>query len=243
MEYEKYNEIDGMYEEVEILPLSQKALMHERRISSKDLPPDVYKYDIRDSDLGWDPCSIEKRVVVNHNSCIITYKPINLSTNGFMEINGYEDIRFTDNSIYPYKVHEWINEMRELDNNSTEVLEFINGFIKHATNNGIDENMFREVFRNGYCYHFASILKETFGRGQLYITAPIGHVVWRDDDDRYYDIEGEYIPKEHDMEVFIPAICGSMAEDFKHISSDTGGSTKEQINEAMKDWANKFPNC
>lgn len=58
------------------------------------------------------------------------------------------------------------------------------------------------LFNDGYCYHFAAILKATFRRGEICVAYPLGHIVWVDIDGIPYDIYGinsseceHYIPE------------------------------------------------
>lgn len=242
MKHVKYDEIPSRYSEVEIFKDQKKALFYECRISREDFPSDMYIYDIRHCDETGDPCTVEKRVVVDFYGSIITHKPIDLGPNGYLDIDAYNEFEFTDNYVEPSKVREWVDKMKSADNNSNEVLTFIDNFIMMASTQNIDEQSFMSVFRSGYCYYFANMLKEAFGRGEVYITAPLGHIVWRDIDNRYYDIEGEYFFKDHDVEAMVPITYGKMAEDFKCIPGVHEDATKEEIEAAVKEYLYKFPN-
>lgn len=73
----------------------------------------------------------------------------------------------------------------------------------------------RRLFRCGYCFYFACILKEAFQRGEICWAAPFGHIVWKDIDDTAYDIEGEYCGEAF---YFIPiSYLGDLVEEFRHI--------------------------
>lgn len=74
---------------------------------------------------------------------------------------------------------------------------------------------FRDLFRAGYCWHFAKMLQTTFNRGTVCITFPIGHFIWLDTDGSAYDIDGfditehyYYVPEEY---------LGRELDAFKHI--------------------------
>lgn len=71
-----------------------------------------------------------------------------------------------------------------------EVLKFIDDFVGRAGENTIPQDLFRDVFRNGYCWHFAHMLKSTFHRGEVCWVAPYSHMAWVDDNGCPYDIEG-----------------------------------------------------
>lgn len=59
------------------------------------------------------------------------------------------------------------------------------------------------LFTNGYCYYFAKILEEAYPGGVICKPWPIGHFIYKYDN-KYYDIDGEYILNQHDCEVAIP---------------------------------------
>ena len=91
------------------------------------------------------------------------------------------------------------------------------------------------VFRNGYCWHFAHMLKDTFGCGEVCWAAPFGHFVWLYNSD-VYDIEGEY---RGEASYFIPEsyIPNELFADFKHIpglKGKTGGETSEDIENIIR---------
>lgn len=113
-----------------------------------------------------------------------------------------------------------------------EVIYFINKFINHSENINDHEFIYNQ-FRRGYCYYFAHMLKEAFNRGKVCWCAPLGHIVWVDDDGIPYDIDGinyseviAYIPIEY---------LGEYVDDFKHIQNPrTNGITKKEIIEICK---------
>lgn len=65
-------------------------------------------------------------------------------------------------------------------------IEFIGNFTSITPN-------IRETFMQGYCYYFAVILKEAMGRGTICWACPFSHIVWKDTNDKAYDIDGEYV--------------------------------------------------
>ena len=72
-----------------------------------------------------------------------------------------------------------------------EVAQFIDQFL--TLFNTLDENgidTVAKVFSQGYCYYFAIMLKEAFNRGEVCMTIDHTHVVWVDDDNVAYDING-----------------------------------------------------
>ena len=102
-----------------------------------------------------------------------------------------------------------------------QVKEFIHNFLYKQESDIIAETL-RQQFRCGYCWHFANILRDTFHRGELYWTAPFGHIVWYDNiTKKYYDIEGEYEQNKHDAFYMIPIkYLGEYIRSFMHIKND-----------------------
>ena len=79
-----------------------------------------------------------------------------------------------------------------------EILEFIENFrCGLGQFNKKESGIVQQLFENGFCYYFAKILKDAFPGGELCIPWPIGHFVYKYND-KYWDISGEYIPKQHD---------------------------------------------
>ena len=98
------------------------------------------------------------------------------------------------------------------------VLKFIDKF---ALSKGADayNNIIQPLFRSGYCYYFAIMLKDAFNdEGELCLCCPYGHIVWM-----YkgvpYDIEGVY---NGEAELFIPLRFLSTVDimSFKHVLTD-----------------------
>jgi hypothetical protein len=85
-----------------------------------------------------------------------------------------------------------------------EILEFIENF-RCGLGQFTDEEsgITQRLFENGFCYYFAKILQDAFPGGELYIPWPIGHFVYKYND-AYWDISGEYNPKQHDCVAMIP---------------------------------------
>lgn len=125
-----------------------------------------------------------------------------------------------------------------IDKNN-EVINFINGFIEKAEQLGINCDKFCQVFSSGYCLYFANMLKFAFDRGDVYILAPIGHVVWMDDDGKMYDIWGE---RDHgDEEALVPiSDSDSHVQDFKHINNVGPGITKEELQKLIKKYGDEI---
>ncbi len=77
-----------------------------------------------------------------------------------------------------------------------------------------------EFFTGGYCWHFAHMLKTTFGeKGDVCLAAPFGHMVYKSEEGRYYDAEGEYIGE---ALYFIPEefLSNDYIADFRHLPGE-----------------------
>lgn len=135
----------------------------------------------------------------------------------------------------------WISEEAYKIGNK-EVLEFIDNFMTHQipvnriiTHEEIESLLesTRSLFRAGYCYYFAHMLKVAFNRGEVCWAAPFGHIVWVDTDGIPYDIEGIY---EGEAFYLIPErFLGNHIEDFKHIGTEVN-SSKEELIKIMKSY-------
>ena len=80
------------------------------------------------------------------------------------------------------------SQMKSLQNLSNQVLDFINGFKeKHSQE-------IEDVFSNGYCYWFATILNLRFGilDSSIYYLPIKNHFITKIED-KFYDITGEII--------------------------------------------------
>lgn len=142
------------------------------------------------------------------------------------------------------EIAEMISGVKEI-----EPINFINDF------RGDSEDI-RFKFRNGYCYYFAKMLQLTYNRGDVCLTAPLGHFVWVDSiDNKAYDIEGLYNIKDHDAYYLIPEkYLGSFVDDFmpnrknhvaatitdvmniiKKYCNDTGYEYHKELEEYLKD--------
>ena len=113
-----------------------------------------------------------------------------------------------------------------------EVLDFITNFLYHQSKDIAVEVLLKQ-FKQGYCYHFASILRDTFHRGVVCWAAPTGHIVWKDIDGNYYDIEGKY---NGSALYFIPVwYLGEYVREFLHITTDNHpNSTKQKLLDIVK---------
>ena len=121
------------------------------------------------------------------------------------------------------------------------VIRFINQFKTLFKELTISEtNAIGKVFRNGYCYYFAIMLKEAFNRGEVCMTYDHKHVVWMDVDNVAYDIDGMFgwFPDTANKDnywngLFIPVKVGM--EEFYKVRKDVDNRKKDFIN--VKIWS------
>lgn len=121
-----------------------------------------------------------------------------------------------------------------------EVLEFIKQFLGGQYASLHDRNLLRHKFIEGYCYYFAKMLENAFGRGIVCWAAPAYHFVWQDlKDGQCYDIDGIFDIKAHNIYYLIPEdFVGSMLPEYKHVKSEPG-ITKEQMVQIIKEYCAK----
>lgn len=126
------------------------------------------------------------------------------------------------------------NLVQDHPNADPAVLGFITDMMSHAARTEDEYEVLRSTFRNGYCYYFAHMLKQAFGRGEVCWAAPFGHMVWVDADGTAYDVEGLYTDGEEAY--LVPESClGDSVKDFMRVPgmkiSDT---TPERIVEIIR---------
>lgn len=230
------------FKEVEVC--DRKVLIVDERIVSlysQDHNYDnIFVYDIRHDDTG-DPVTIEPHnsVLANYWGTLITHKPINLGKDNYLVAE--KDFAFNFmNELEDINPYDYMDKLHEEDNHQEDVFKFTEDFIAHAEMNGIDNKNIRDLFMAGYCYHFAHMLKAAFDRGEVYICAPYGHVVWRDVDNRYYDFDGEYV---NQSATYVPVSDpDSHWQDFARSVSDSSGATEEDIENLVVKYMHRFPN-
>lgn len=105
------------------------------------------------------------------------------------------------------------------DGSDNRVLQFIYDFVHHEGED--NQEVISHLFRAGYCYYFAEILKNAFHRGQICLAYPFGHIVWLDgsdeDKDIAYDIEGVCDNYEHLIPI---SYLRKTIQDFKHVPGE-----------------------
>ena len=103
-------------------------------------------------------------------------------------------------------------------------------------------------YNNALCWHFASILKETFHRGEICLAAPFSHIIFKDTDGTVYDSFGIY---EGEAYYAIPIYKYLSLDDiamFMHTSTDQSTLNKQYCIDIMKKYCedNKIaydPSC
>lgn len=105
-----------------------------------------------------------------------------------------------------------------------EVIKFIANVLYHQGPENTE--VIRSLFRAGYCYYFAQMLKDAFGRGTVCLAYPFGHIVWEDDNGIAYDIEG--VNKEYERLIPISKM-GNGIKDFKHVDDEVSGLSDTTI--------------
>ena len=68
-------------------------------------------------------------------------------------------------------------------------MDVINFIADMIYNTGADPISVHKLFACGYCYHFAVILQHEFG-GEIKWLKECSHIVWTDENNLAYDIEG-----------------------------------------------------
>ena len=124
------------------------------------------------------------------------------------------------------------NKCRFKDLLSKDVLDFIADI---AFKPNCDAESTRLLFRTGYCYYFAVMLKDAFNRGKVCAAYPISHFVWVDDNGIPYDIEGIY---EGSAEDYIPIEFFNLEDylGFKQLKPDDPVCSRERLDEIYNNY-------
>lgn len=117
-----------------------------------------------------------------------------------------------------------------------EVIDFIKEFTDYNDADKSYNEEIRKIFREVYSYYFAHILKLAFNRGEVCWAAPFSHIVWKDTNGIFYDIDGIYSGNAY---YFIPdffienasnmKISKIVIDSFLNNGSNTNTSKKEFI--------------
>ena len=140
----------------------------------------------------------------------------------------------------------WTDEINKFVEDNTrvypgsdeDVLTFIGRVLYQHGPDGLED--IRRFFRGGFCYYFALMLKDAFGRGTICNNGGNGQIVWLDgtnyNTDIAYDIEGVYI----DYSLLIPvSAMGKMIYDFKHVPGLSYGASVDEIRNLVEYWKSR----
>ena len=128
---------------------------------------------------------------------------------------------------------EYIWQLQHPDRAKTDekVLAFIGNITDYHYPNSLKQDAVYELFSSGYCYYFAVLLKEAFGRGEVSWCAPYGHICWVDENGTPYDIYGIC---DSECVYFIPvSYIQEELADFKHIPGEGFGADEAYIKQAV----------
>lgn len=150
----------------------------------------------------------------DYTICEVFEKFVN---NEFIATNNLRKIEFVNNSK---KNNSKANE---------QILWFIADFVYFQGNNNAD--CIQSQFMNGYCLHFASMLKSLFHEGEVCWCAPFGHIAYVEDGIPY-DIEGVCTS---DCHYYIPiSYIKEGTRDFVRIPGVGFNASEEYIQDAIK---------
>lgn len=95
-----------------------------------------------------------------------------------------------------------------------DVIRFIADILYHkpyATNSTY------QLFQTGYCYYFARMLQDAFGRGELMWHVKRDHIVWQDTDGTLYDSGGIYRVEDRKELIPVKQMGKTKLAEFKHV--------------------------
>lgn len=123
----------------------------------------------------------------------------------------------------------WIKKQKQNYSKADEtVLWFIADVLFHSGNQG--REIIRNLFRAGYCYYFACMLKDAFQRGTICYAYYEGHFVWLDGDNQEKDIAYDIEGVNKDWEYLIPVDkIGDGIWDFKHVKGKQSNMEDNEI--------------
>ncbi len=97
-----------------------------------------------------------------------------------------------------------------------KVLEFIADMKFRCGDKNVE--VIEKLFTSGYCWYFAHMLQQAFGRGIVCYAYYEGHFVWLDGDDEAVDFAYDINGVNKNWEHLIPEeLLGDGILDFKHI--------------------------
>lgn len=120
-----------------------------------------------------------------------------------------------------------VNTSGYFKNADKEVIRFIANILYDSK----DSDTIYYFFTSGYCYYFALMLKDAYKRGTICWHRNHGHIVWVDDNNVAYDIDGAFYDYDDGDLLPVETSLGELIEDFKHTNR-----TSYNIPKRFKDW-------
>lgn len=144
------------------------------------------------------------------------------------------------------KCEEWLAGKKQGD---LEVLKFLQNFQFNLFSDQlpvgtISDTLIRQ-FTQGYCWHFAHLLKRTFQRGDVQLCLPgWQHFVWTDEDGTSYDIHGVFDAIELGIsDAFLEEHYTGYLEIFKHRGGKEVTVTEDLLSEIRNAYLNTNTPC
>ena len=116
---------------------------------------------------------------------------------------------------YNIELDSWITKQMAVPNVNKDVVVLLSKL--HFNHDSSISNALSLAFNDGFCYHFALMLKSLFNRGKICLAYPRLHIVWQDDNGVAYDINGVYT--EH-IELVDITNNEDIIRGFTHLASD-----------------------
>ncbi len=129
---------------------------------------------------------------------------------------------------------QWIKNWTtgKWSDSNKDVITFIANFLYADEKNS---EVVYNLFANGYCYYFATMLKAAFNRGTICWHRNHSHIIWLDDDNIAYDIGGVFYDYEDGDLLPVKKSLGAMIVDFKHTGEKWSCHSKQ-----FHDWVEHY---
>ena len=130
-------------------------------------------------------------------------------------MQSFEKMRENGEKLEKQKMH-WLafyKSNSRYENADMNVLSFIANISFFPDMEFRENDAISHLFSSGYCYYFANMLKLAFGRGEVCWSVGRGHIVWVDENEIAYDIDGVYEDYEELRDV---SYLGTTLVDFMH---------------------------
>lgn len=128
---------------------------------------------------------------------------------------------------------DWIDNQIDIYNCDKTIITFIGDILFHPGANVDKIEAIRQLFENGYCYHFAKMLEDAFPGGKICVCYPFGHIVYIYNKIAY-DISGV---SDAEYEELIPIEeLGEAVNDFKHVEGKEYNLSYEEREKIKNNW-------